>query len=241
MTTAPRLRAPRLRAILLLLAPLALATAGGMLVGWFHPKRPPPVEVAVPAPAPPPPPAPAAPPPLPEVELKEVPVHVVPSEPGGGGGHPLDLSHPEESAHAGESAEVANGAARVPAPAPPRDFAGPGRVTGAAALMVGSQPVQLYGISPPAQGASCGGTACRAAAEAALGQRLAAGPLSCHTPRPHPGSVVAFAICQDGQGADLGAYLVGQGLATADTGQSYDYVAAESQARGQRRGLWQSR
>jgi len=60
----------------------------------------------------------------------------------------------------------------------------------------------------------------------------------CHVPSPKPGIVIAFAICLDADGVDLGGWLVSEGLALADTGQSYDYAGAESIARSQKRGLW---
>ena len=46
------------------------------------------------------------------------------------------------------------------------------------------------------------------------------------------------AICLDGDGVDLGGFLVAEGLALADPAQSYDYVGAEGIARAQKRGLW---
>jgi endonuclease YncB( thermonuclease family) len=197
---------------------------------------PPPVVVTPQAPAPPP-----APPPLQEVQLKEVPIHAIPEEGGGRPGHPLDLSHEPPERHV--SSEVANGASRAPLPGAPAQFAGTAKVTAATALEVGVVPVQLYAVKPAGSGDRCGtGPAadCAAAARTALAARLA-GSLSCHVPSPHPGIVVAFAICLDAQGTDLGGLLVGQGLALADTGISYDYVSLERQAREARRGLWQFR
>jgi endonuclease YncB( thermonuclease family) len=140
----------------------------------------------------------------------------------------------------GESAEVASGA-HAPIPAVPKQFSGIAHVMGAAALQVDKVPVQLYGIREPTPHDRCGvGDAadCVAAAKRALAAHIAGATISCQTPSPKPGIIVAFAVCLDGQGVDLGGFLVAEGLALADTGQTYDYAGAESIARGQKRGLW---
>jgi endonuclease YncB( thermonuclease family) len=127
-------------------------------------------------------------------------------------------------------------------PTAPKQFSGTAIATGPAALQVDKVPVQLFGIRAPSAHEKCGiGVAadCAAAAKRALAAKLpAGGKISCQVPAPKPGLVVAFAICLDGSGTDLAGYLVSEGLALADTAQTYDYAGAESIARGQKRGLW---
>lgn len=211
-----------------------------------------PATIKPPPPAPPPPaaaPPPAPPPPqilapLPEVTIKDAPVHGVPDDGIAPAGRSLsgmmaaDLMHDRDV-----SDEVANGASKLPLPGAPKNFSGAATVTGSTGLQVGTVPVQLFGVKPatrdrcgPGVAASAGD--CDSLARKALTERLAAGSISCQVPAPHPGVVIAFAICLDAAGDDLGQFLVAHGLALADTGQTYDYAGAEAAARSLKRGLW---
>jgi endonuclease YncB( thermonuclease family) len=130
--------------------------------------------------------------------------------------------------------------------AAPKQFLGSARVTGATSLTVGAIPVQLFGVKPPLPGDRCelGGTPtnCVDLAKRRLQERFGrSDQVNCRTPNPQPGMVVAFAICLDANGIDLGSFLLNEGLALADTGQSYDYVGAEGVARTLKHGLWKFR
>jgi endonuclease YncB( thermonuclease family) len=166
-------------------------------------------------------------PPLPETVLGKVPLHSIP-DPGG----------PERNV----SPEVANGPSQLGAPASvPKQFSGAVRVSGPNALIVGSVPVQLYGIKAPLADDKCGmagSEPCATVAQRTMASRLATTKISCQVPSPKPGIIVAFAICLDSQGTDIAGSLVSDGLALADPRQSYDYVGAESIAKGLKRGLW---
>jgi len=206
-------------------APVAAAPAA-------KPLAPPPIAPA----AVKPPPKPAAPPPLPALPMEQVsvaPEHMVPDDgPPPPPGRKLDL----RGFDAGDDAT-----SPAPPPHAPRYFSGLARVTGDTSLEVGRVPVVLFGIRAPEPGTRCpGGISCKDAAEQTLTSRLGKGKVSCRSPVPNAG-VVAFAICLDGEGIDLGGALIDDGFALADTGQSYDYVGAEGVARNLHRGLWQAR
>ncbi len=217
---------------------LVLAGLAGVAVAYLSLLPPPPPPAPPPAvkiEAPPPPPQPAPPPapaqsvlePLPEVQLKSVPIHAIPDD----GPLPTDR-------HVSE--EVANGPSMLPARTPQKQISGLAKATGPTSLMVGDIRIDLFGIKPPAGGDRCGLAAdqdCLSAAERALAQRLRPGAkIYCQVPLPRPGQT--HATCLDPDGGDLAGYLIAQGLALADTGQSYDYAGAESIARNARRGLW---
>jgi endonuclease YncB( thermonuclease family) len=201
------------------------------------PPPPPPPAVVVEVP-PPPPPKPAEPPPvteatlapLPETQLQRRPVHAIPEDAPG----PNDR-------HVSE--EVANGPHELAPRTPQKQISGVARPTGPVSLLVGDVRVQLFGIKAARPTDRCGFAAaadCVGAAERALIMRLPENAkIYCQVPLPKPGA--AAAICLDPNGGDLGGYLVAEGLALADTDQSYDYVGAESIARNARRGLWGSR
>jgi endonuclease YncB( thermonuclease family) len=193
---------------------------------------------------PPPPPAPAPLPPvvahppaepvltpLPEAQIGARSIHAVPEEPD----RPTDRH---------VSDEVANGPRELP-PTTQKQFSGTGKVIGPASLMVGDARVQLFGIKPPDANERCGiGAAadCAETARQALTSRFPPNAnIYCQVPHLHPGASAVSAICLDPDSADLGGYLVSEGLALADTSQSYDYVGAESIARNARRGLWANR
>jgi endonuclease YncB( thermonuclease family) len=205
-----------------------------------------PVVEAPPTPPPaaaPPPAAPAAPqpPPLKSVEVAQRPIHEVPPEknPPPPDSTALDMTRPPPGVAGQHPSEGSTRAA-------PKQFAGPARVSGATSLTVGGVPVQLFGVKPPLPGDRCelGGVAmsCLDLAKKRLAERLGTSDqVNCRTPNPQPGMVVAFAICLDARGIDLGSYLLNEGLALADTGQSYDYVGAEGVARTLKHGLWKFR
>jgi endonuclease YncB( thermonuclease family) len=211
-----------------------------------RPAAPPPVAQAVPRPAalpgtpvPTPAPAPVLPP-LQRIDVATQPERAPPSDDDTpvSTGRPLDLRNFEtgRSATVPVPVSAGTGGARQA----PRVFSGPGRVTSATGLIVGHVPVELFGIRHSVAGDRCGGSDCERAAMAALQARLAHGPVSCHSPLPNQG-VVAFAICLDANGVDLGGMLVSDGLALANPGESSDYVGAQSVAHDLRHGLWQSR
>jgi len=234
-----------------------------ILAGWrmmaSHPPAPKPVVASVvvlpappepvPAPAPPeaptpaaaPAPAPPALPPLTSVDVTPRPIREVPPEknPPPPDSTSLDMTRPPPGAAGQRPSE---GSTR---PAP-KQFLGPARVTGATSLTVGAIPVQLFGVKPPLPGDRCdlGGapTNCIDLAKRRLQERFdRSDQVNCRTPNPQPGVVVAFAICLDANGIDLGSFLLNEGLALADTGQSYDYVGAEGVARTLKHGLWKFR
>lgn len=240
-----------------------------MLVGWrvvaTRPSAPeatvatvapPPSEPAPQATTPPPEaaPAPAAPapvvtapppppelPPLTSVEVASRPIREVPAEknPPPPDSTSLDMTRPPPG-YSGQ--HPSDGSTR----AAPKQFLGPARVTGPTSLTVGAVPVQLFGVKPPQPGDRCelGGTptSCADLARRRLQERFdRSDQVNCRTPNPQPGMVVAFAICLDANGIDLGSFLLNEGLALADTGQSYDYVGAEGVARTLKHGLWKFR
>jgi endonuclease YncB( thermonuclease family) len=232
--------------------------AASALLLWLESAKPPapravvtpaPEAVEQPAPAPaespPPPPAPLSEPELsalPEVKVAERPIHAVPQEAAPpSAGEPLDLHAARPT---GQSDEVKFGAHPLAPPAQPRQFSGTATATGGVELKVDATPVALFGIKRAAEGDHCGGTAadsdCATAARQALAERVSEGKVSCRIPNPHPGGPT-FALCLDPNGVDLSGFLIAQGLALADTGQSYDYVGAEGIARNLKRGLWKFR
>jgi len=140
--------------------------------------------------------------------------------------------------------------ARPPPPRPqvfapvgrPAVFSGHARVTGPLTLNVEGQTVQLFGVAPAGPDDRCAGakgtvTSCAAVATVALTQKLAGHSIvACRVPPGQRGSIGA--ICLDEQGNDLGRFLVIEGLALADSNQSYDYLPAQGAARSAKRGLW---
>ncbi|HLY58901.1 MAG TPA: hypothetical protein VKS60_25290 [Stellaceae bacterium] len=232
-------------------ASLGLVAAFAYLVAGIPepppPPPPPPVEARPPAPPPPPEPpaAPATPPPLPalaQVELGAPPVHVIPDD----GPSPGDRHVSEEVANGPHELSAELPPERPPARrGPQKQLSGVAKPTGPISLTVGGVPVRLFGVKAPAASDRCGiGAAadCTAAAERALTARVPPnGSILCQVPLAHPGTAVASAICLDPDSADLGGYLVSEGLALADTGESYDYTGAETMARTAKRGLWANR
>jgi endonuclease YncB( thermonuclease family) len=233
---------------------VVLAILAGRRLMAPHPSVPEPVVASVvvlpapsepvPAPAPATPAPVAAPPtlaPLTSVEVTPRPIREVPPEknPPPPDSTSLDMTRPPPGAAGQRPSE---GSTR---PAP-KQFLGAARVTGATSLTVGAIPVQLFGVKPPLPGDRCelAGTPtnCVELAKRRLQERFGrSDQVNCRTPNPQPGLVVAFAICLDANGIDLGSFLLNEGLALADTGQSYDYVGAEGVARTLKHGLWKFR
>jgi len=124
----------------------------------------------------------------------------------------------------------------------PAVFSGHARVVGPLTLNVEGQTVQLFGVAPAGPEDRCAGAkgtvkSCAAVAAAALTQKLAGHSIvACRVPPGQRGSIGA--ICLDEQGNDLGRFLVIEGLALADSNQSYDYLPAQGAARSAKRGLW---
>jgi endonuclease YncB( thermonuclease family) len=186
-------------------------------------------------------------PPLTEVKVTPHLVHPIPEDTAP---PPPAPGHPPSLPAMGQSEEVRLGPHAAPVQTAqsafvPRQFSGAATATGGVELRVDSTPVALFGIKAAGGGDRCGagsGSDCLEAAKRALSDRIgAAGHVSCRIPNPqHPGAT-AFAICLDPNGVDLSGFLIAQGLALADTGQSYDYVGAESVARNLKHGLWQFR
>ena len=128
---------------------------------------------------------------------------------------------------------------------PVQPINGPAQVGSGTSLTVGGRAVKLFGVRPPEPSERCtrpeGQMSCREAAQALLGQRLKSNAgVHCRIPVSRPGEIPS-AICLDSSGVDLGGLLVGEGLALADTSQSYDYFGAQGIARNYRKGLWASR
>jgi endonuclease YncB( thermonuclease family) len=116
-------------------------------------------------------------------------------------------------------------------------LSGAAQPAGATALTVGRSTIRLFGVRPPDGGEACAGAPCAERAKTLLAERVRrSGSVTCEVPA-RPGA----AICRDKDGVDLGGFLVSEGYARADTGQSFEYVSAEASARSARRGLWQSR
>jgi endonuclease YncB( thermonuclease family) len=184
--------------------------------------------------------APNALPALTEVKIAERPIHAVPEEPG----PPPPSSQDLDQRSAPRPSAVAIGAPAASGARAPRQFSGAAQATGAVDLQVEAMAIQLYGIKRPDDRDRCGTDAasdCGAAAREALALRLGSGgKVSCRIPNPRPDAKVQ-AICLDPNGVDLSGFLITQGLALADTRQSYDYVGAEGVARNLKRGLWQFR
>ncbi|HKT17175.1 MAG TPA: hypothetical protein VJR47_03970 [Stellaceae bacterium] len=182
-------------------------------------------------------PAPPAVPDLPTIEVAPRPVHEVPEE-----------APPPKS----DLADRAGRTLAFPGPARdrPRPFvrpaapviAGAAEASGGTTLAVAGRPVRLFGVRIAEPGDRCGTASggrgnCAEAAREALAQRLRRSPrVSCQTPPGQRGNPAA--ICVDASGTDLGGFLVTEGLALADTSQSYEYFGAEGVARSHRSGLW---
>lgn len=133
----------------------------------------------------------------------------------------------------------------APLVANPPVFSGRALALGGVGIEVAGLKVRLFGVRPPEDQDRCAGAngkpvSCAGAVLAAMQQRLAGHSIvACRVPSGQSGE--PGAICLDEEGTDLGRYLVIQGYALADVGQSYDYLPAEGAARTAKRGLWRYR
>ena len=124
-------------------------------------------------------------------------------------------------------------------PLPPR-FTGMAKAADGDSLRLQDDRIRLLGIDAPELDQVCW-TAdgaewpCGRAARAELARLVAAGPVDCQ-PEGKDKYGRTLARC-DVAGADLGAAMVGAGLALSTDG----YGAAERQAKSDRLGLWQGR
>jgi len=159
----------------------------------------------------------------------------------------------------GGAASASRGAARplpVPAPSPSArlaslppgtgtGFDGKASARGGTLISVSGRDVRLFGVRLADGRDKCGlgpgdSRSCGDVARDALAQRLQRYPnVACRVPPGQRGDQVA--VCTDSSGTDLGAFLVAEGYALADTNQSFDYSGAEGAARANRRGLWRYR
>lgn len=159
---------------------------------------------------------------------------------------PMASSSPQRTASVAPSAVSPAPRPEVFAPVGnPAVFSGHARVTGPITLDIEGQAVQLFGITLPPADDRCAASngsvkPCAAVAEATLTQKLAGHSIvACRVPPGQRGTLGA--ICLDEQGNDLGRYLVIEGLALADSNESYDYLPAQGAARSAKRGLWHFR
>jgi endonuclease YncB( thermonuclease family) len=134
----------------------------------------------------------------------------------------------------------------LPAPAhdltPPArfDFAGAATVVDGDTIQVAGRRIRLIGVDAPEGRQSCerGGVtwACGADAAAALRDMLRGRRVGCaQNGRDQYNRVLAHCWAE---GQDIGAWMVGEGLAVAYTRYSTRYVAQERAARRERHGLW---
>jgi len=124
-------------------------------------------------------------------------------------------------------------------PLPPR-FSGAARAADGDSLTVQGDRVRLLGIDAPELDQLCWTAAgaewpCGRAARAELVERLANGPVECQPEgKDKYGRTLARCVVS---GADLGAHMVGHGLALATDG----YLIEQTKAKTARIGLWQGR
>ncbi|SFS60921.1 thermonuclease family protein [Methylobacterium sp. yr668] len=114
---------------------------------------------------------------------------------------------------------------------------GPAQVIDGGTLRVGGRPVSLFGIAAPEADATCADARdrpypCGRDAARALADRIGGAAVTCE-PRGEAGA----ALCRVGE-ADLGAWIVAQGLALPDRDLAPDYAPAADRAWGRRLGLW---
>lgn len=179
---------------------------------------------------------------LPTIVVPQRPVHMVPESDPVPPAH-VTLKGRDGRAVALRSPPVRPARAWRPAPAP--WLSGAAQPLDGASLRVAGRVVKLFGVRLAPAGDRCapdGDSAPRGCSEAGR-QALAAqisGDVSCHTP-PGQSAAQPGAVCVDAGGVDLGRLLVSEGLALADTSQSYDYVGVEGSARSAHRGLWRYR
>ena len=114
------------------------------------------------------------------------------------------------------------------------------RVIAADTLALGGTRYVLADIMPPVGAAACGDLSCVAAAQAALADAVSSAPPACTRDR-RGGHGIWVGRCTLPDGRDLGELLLRAGLATAGPEAPASYAAAEAEARGAGRGLWQAK
>jgi endonuclease YncB( thermonuclease family) len=119
------------------------------------------------------------------------------------------------------------------------------RVIDGDTLIVAGRTVRLWGIDAPELAQTCTGDATEPVWDCGRRSRLllqalaGSGPVACTVKGGHRGRVVAQ--CR-AAGKDLGAEMVGAGMALDDPTHSQGrYGAQEAAARRDRRGLWRGR
>lgn len=126
-------------------------------------------------------------------------------------------------------------------PAPGEEIAGALRVVDADTFDLGGSRIRLFGVDAPEAGQTClepGGAewACGAWATEAARDLWEGRPAACEVlDRDRYGRAVSR--CEIA-GQDLGAALVGRGMALAYLDYSRDYLPAQEAAEAARRGLW---
>jgi endonuclease YncB( thermonuclease family) len=118
---------------------------------------------------------------------------------------------------------------------------GPAQVIDGGTLRVGSRRVSLFGIAAPEADATCSDAQdqpypCGRDAARALAGRIGGAPVACERRGDVLGDAET-ALCRVGD-ADLGAWMVAQGLAVPDRDSAPDYGPAADRAWGRRLGLW---
>lgn len=116
------------------------------------------------------------------------------------------------------------------------------RIVDGDTLEVAGTKIRLFGIDAPEHGQICHDAAntgydCGARASAQMESLIAGQAVSC-LPRTTDRYGRTVAVCSVA-GHDLGREIVSSGWAVAFERYSRDYVGDETQARGQRLGLWQ--
>lgn len=114
---------------------------------------------------------------------------------------------------------------------------GPARVIDGGTLRLGARQVSLFGIAAPDVDATCADAQdrpypCGRDAARALADRIGGAAVACE-----PRGDADAALCRVGD-ADLGAWMVAQGLALPDRAVAPDYAPAADRAWGRRLGLW---
>jgi endonuclease YncB( thermonuclease family) len=183
---------------------------------------------------------------LPNIDVNQRVVHAVPDDSAMKPAQPITIV-PSDPRFVERAAPVpsARRARASHVSLTPATLDGPARIAGGAALSVSGQTVRLFGVRPPGQHDRCaqpaGGAApCADAAQARLAARLGPGGHVACTMPPGQERDIGF-LCRDAAGTDLGAMLVSEGLALADTASSFQYLAAQETARLAKRGMWSYR
>lgn len=114
--------------------------------------------------------------------------------------------------------------------------AAPVRVIDGDTIEMDAITYRINGIDAPEQAQKCGAWRCGAAATDRMAELVAAGDVTCDS-HGEDGYGRTIATCF-ADGRDLGAQLVGEGLAWAFIRYSDEYVAEEQEARAAARGVW---